>query len=480
MSHKNIAKTIFSGVVWSLIGQIGYMLVILLTNVILARMVGPNEFGQFSIIMFFIIIANIIVEGGIGGALVIKEDADDRDYSTAFLFNLSISLVLYLILFCVAPLIAHYYDNDKFVVLLRLSGLIFIINSFQVVNTARMTKEMKFRQKSFYRLFAVIMASLIGVYLAFLGYGIEALLLIQILYSLFFSIILRIAMGGFKYNIFDINSFRFIYSFGINTSLASLLNSFFDNVYQLILGGYFSINQAGFYYNAKRLQDVPVNITNMLLQGVFFSAMAKNKNDENLLILIYKKSSTYLSVLIALSTIVIYIYAKDILLLLYGKNWTDAEFYLQILAIVSFFYTQELLSRVLLKVLNKTRNILYLELLKKTLQLVTIVVGIYYKNISLLFYGFLLVAFVSYFFNMSRCRRLIPGLGYSSQLEVLKFCIIIFVCILLGTKFYEYRFSFFPALILIYVLSLHITEIFRIKREYILFKIIMNKSKSNG
>ncbi|WGH76984.1 oligosaccharide flippase family protein [Tenacibaculum tangerinum] len=181
----------------------------------------------------------------------------------------------------------------------------------------------------------------------------------------FFSILLIVSQKYFVPLRFNYTSFKTLYKFGINTSITSVLSSIYDNIYQVVLAKYFSQTQAGFYYQSKRLQDVPNNLINLLLQSVAFSGLSKVQQDSKKMNAAFFKISTYVSVIMGILIVVVVSYGDDILKLVYGSEWSEGYFFIQILSISSFFFLQEMLSRVFFKVINKTEKILHIDLLKK-------------------------------------------------------------------------------------------------------------------
>ena len=159
MSFK---QKVFINTLWSLGGQIGNSLVQLIANIIFARFLTPLEFGQLGIVMFFVLFSNVLVEGGLGGALVRKNEATKTDFSTVFLFNFFISILLYGILFFNANVIANYYNDQQLKGILKVIGIILIINSLNFVQNTRLVKDLQFHKITKYRLTSITLANIIS------------------------------------------------------------------------------------------------------------------------------------------------------------------------------------------------------------------------------------------------------------------------------------------------------------------------------
>jgi len=197
---NNFKSKIKHATLWSLISQILYILVILSTNIILTKYISPEEFGQISIIMFFVIISSVLVEGGFGGALVRKKAIGQYDYSTVLVFSFLFSIILYLLLFFFSSIIANYYDNPELSKFIKISSIILTINSLQTISNAKLIREMKFKEIGVSRLLSIFIASIACVLLAYNGYGVWSFIVMQIIYSvllLFYYLHMQVGLEVF-------------------------------------------------------------------------------------------------------------------------------------------------------------------------------------------------------------------------------------------------------------------------------------------
>lgn len=469
---SDLKKTILKGTLWSVFGQLASLIIVLATNIWMARLLSPREFGQVGVIMFFITLTTVFTESGLGGALVRKKEATQEDYSTVFVTNLVLSFFCYTLLWFSAGAIATYYEDKLLKNLLIVAGVVLVINAFQLTQNAKLMSELKFKQISLYRFVSVLIASVVGVYLAYKGFGVWALIIIQILTALISTLLLWIFEGFFLKLQFSRVSFKELYAFGVNTTAASLLNTGFENIYQLVLAKYFSLAQTGYFYQAKKLQDVPGGIINMVTQSVIFSNLAKLQDNKVAFTKAYNKITLYFVVMLGFISTFIYVYSEPIVYLLYGKEWSGAVFYMQLLTLASFFYIQELINRVIFKVFNQTRQILYLEYLKKTIQATSIGVGIYYLNMEILIIGFVITNFIGYFINYYYSRRVLGSVNYYELIAVFKICIIslttiiLINLIILKIDLHEIElFLTFPLLLILFVFGLYVLKVIDIKNE---------------
>lgn len=431
--NDKLKKQLAIGTFWSLTGRVGYLIVSLATNIILARLLGPKAFGQIGIIMFFIIIARVLTESGLSGALIRKRQVSEDDYSTVFIFNLFVSIILFILIVITANGIAQFYDDQFLKNLLIVTSLVIIINAFQIVNNAKLVHSLDYRKKSIIEFIAILIASICGILAAAkFNAGVWAVVMVQLLTSVLITIQLWIHFGLLKNVVFNVNSFKSLYKFGLYTTLASLLNTAFDNVYQLILGKYFAIQQTGLFYQAKKLQEVPVGVIQSTTLGVIFASLAKVQDDLNQFSSIYNRIVTLFTIAVGFICLFIFFYAENIILLLYGEEWIGAVFYMKILIIASFFFMQEMFNRIIFKIFDHTEKILFLEIIKKTFQALTILIGVIMRRIDVLLYGFLVTSVLSYFINYYWSRKVYDKFSWFEILMIFKVLLIGGCIILLG------------------------------------------------
>ncbi len=458
----NLKSSLIKGSLWAIIGVVSTLVINFLINIFLTRALSPDEFGKFGIVLFFITMSSVFVDGGMTGALIRKNNPSKEDFSTVFIFNLSISVFCALLLILFSSWIADYYHIYEIKILLIVSSLIIIIQSFQFTQNAKLMCEMKFKERAIYRLIASIISGTISIVFAYQSFGVWALVLQQIFYALVLTLILVYKQGFYFSLHFNKNSFKELYGFGINTTLSSLLITGFDNIYQLVIGKVFSISQVGFYLQAKKLQDVPGGIVNMLSQSVIFSTLSKLQDNLPAFLAFYKKIVLLFLTFLGLASVLLYLFSDSIILLLYGKKWEGAVFFMQTLTFSSFFYYQELLNRIIFKVFNKTKTILYLEIIKKIFQLVSIILGIYFHNLSVLIFGLIINNALSYFVNYYLSRKIVDGFDYTEIISFIKVIAISLITILLFEFVFRYfsiqhynKFLFFPFVLFLYLLQAH-------------------------
>ncbi|OOV79850.1 hypothetical protein B1202_15760 [Acinetobacter amyesii] len=468
--NTSLQKSMLVNTIWSFVGRFGYLIINLFANIILARILGPEVFGQMAIILFFITIASVLTESGLSGALVRAENVIESDYFTVFVFNLFVSLILYIIIISCSSLISNFYNISNLRDLIVVSCLVIIINAFKITQSTKLIREMKFKKKYIYEIVSIGIASLVGVFLALNGWGIWSLVLMQIVNSLILTVMLWVTLGRLKVYNFDFKYFKSIYKFGVNTTLASLINTIFDNIYQLILAKYFSISQTGLYYQGRKLQEIPVGILQSTVLNVVYSGLSKIKNDLIGFNELYTAVVKLFTIILSLMCVLIYLYADIIILNLYGDAWIESIIYLRLLIIAGFFYLQEMLNRLIFKIFDRTEKILQLEIIKKIIQSITIVYGVWHMSILYLLYGFILTSVLSFFINYYYARKI---QGYFSYDDLKCIFLNIVLSVLLVLVFNSVKIYFdlnqfilifiIPVVLLFYFLGLIFLKVLEIR-----------------
>lgn len=463
-------KSILVNTLWSSGGYIVTLIISFITNIYIANIIDPVEFGKIAIVMFYITISNIISEGGLSGALIRKKDYTNNDISTVFIFNLIISIVCFILLISTSHLIANFYNEKELIKIINILSLVLIINAFQFVQNSLLVIKLKFKEKSVIFFISTLLSSIIGITYAHYKPDVWALVYLQLSSSIIYTVILWIYEGFFFSLKFDKTSFRSLYKFGINTTISSIISSVFDNIYQLIIGKLFSIKETGFLYQAKRIQDIFNGIVNMVLQSVIFSSLAKVQTNKDEFKKLFDNIKISTAIIISIFCCITFTFSEQIILILFGKQWIGSVFYLKLFSIYSIFYIQELVYRLIYKVYDKTNYILLIEILKKIIQIITIGIGLIFKNINVLLIGFVISSFIGYIITFQFSKKIIDDKKNKELVLLVKLLFISSICIILFSyinsilKFNPYTLSLIIPCIFIYIILIHVLKVINLKK----------------
>lgn len=324
---------IASGFIWSLSERLVAQGIMLIVSMVLARMIEPTEYGIVSIVTIFVTFADIFVTGGFGSALVQRKSADVSDYNTAFSVSLIVSIVLYLILFCVSDNVGIFFNMKELSAVLKVMGLRLPIASINTVQHSIVQRKMEFKKFFFATLMGTVVSAYVGIYLAYSGYGVWALVGQYMSNTLIDTIVLlAIEKWKPKFQI-SIRKARSILDFGWKVFLQKLSYTFVGNVQGLVIGKHFSPEELAFYNNGIQVPNVVLTNIYDTLGKVLFPAISKVQDDEDKkkdLIRVSVSLATFFLAPIAIGLIII---GKPLIYVMYTEKWVACVPFLQIFCV---------------------------------------------------------------------------------------------------------------------------------------------------
>ncbi|WP_426508571.1 lipopolysaccharide biosynthesis protein [Serratia proteamaculans] len=289
MSHS-LKERAVSGMIWSIIERFLVQGVQFGISIVLARIISPSDFGLIGMVAVFIVLSDIIINSGFTQALIQKKDRTQTDYSTVFYFNLLISIILYAIIYFIAPFVADFYSAPPLVHVIRVLGVSIIIKSLCLVQTTKLAIDLNFKLRTKINFLSVIISGSIALYLANHGYGAMALVYQTLINSICVTIFMAILLRWHPNFEFSFDSLSRLFGFGSKLLLASFVRTIVDNCYAILIGRFFSSKEVGYYTQGRNIPDlISVNLFN-ILQGVLFPILSSTQDDTERLIRIYKKS----------------------------------------------------------------------------------------------------------------------------------------------------------------------------------------------
>ena len=398
---KTLKDKAVSGIAWTSVERFSQQIIQFVIGIIIARILSPQDYGIIGMTAIFFAVANTFVDSGFGSALIQKKDRNDIDYSTCFYFNLAVGFVSYLILFFIAPVISNFYRIPLLCDVIRVLGLSLIVNSLTISQTARMTAEMKFKEMSVITIIIQIFTGIVGLYFAYTGWGVWALVFQQLGSSIAKLIIIEVYLKWIPQFVFSIPSFKHMFSYGSKILCSSLINVIYDNMYTLVIGRVFSAKDVGYYNRGNQFAILPTTTILNIFMKVAFPLMAEVQNDTGKLQIAYKK---FLRVPIFILYPILFgliVLAKPLILVLLGEKWLPAVPILQVLCIGSFFDPLTHINLNILYVKGRTDLVLKLELLKKPIAFIIlfgmIPLGLWWLCLGRAIYGFIAYCFNCYY-----------------------------------------------------------------------------------
>ena len=380
----SLKKTAISGFVWTFTQQFGSQAINFFVSVIMARLLSPAEFGLIAMVSVFLSIGLSLIDSGLTQSLIRNNALNQDDYSTVFFFNLTSSFFVYGLLFFSAPFIADFFKQPILTDITRVYCLSFIISAFSSIPQTRLNKNMDFKSQTLIAIFSLMIASLLGIYLAFKNYGVWSLIFMYLLQNFLNASLLFWYAAWRPCLVFNIEKFKYHFKFGYKLTLSGLLDIIFNNSYPFIIGKYFSISEVGFFNRADSLKQLPVNAIGSALNKVTYPLFTNLKDNDERLKNIYKRIMEMVIFLIAPILIFLGVLAEPTFRLLFTEKWLPAVDYFQLLCVTGILYPIHVYNLNILIVKGRSDLFFQLEIIKKI-----IFVAIVMSSISFGIFGLL-------------------------------------------------------------------------------------------
>lgn len=395
--HSIKQKTI-TGIIWSFIDNFSSLGITFIVGIILARRLSPAEFGLIGIIAVFIAISESFINSGFTQALIRKKDCTDIDYSTVFFFNLVVGIIFYIILFLSADSISIFFNESQLTFLIKILGLVLIIDSFTIIQRTILTKRVDFKLQTKISIIASITSGIIGISFAYLGYGVLSLVIKTLSQRTINSLLLWAWNRWRPVLVFSIESFRTLFSFGSKLLLSGLIDTIYRNIYYLVIGKYFSSSELGYYTRAQNFSDLPSQNINGIISRVSYPVLSQMQDDPVKLKKGYKRLIKITMFVTFILMAIMAAIAEPLVLILIGENWRASIAYLQLLCFVGMMYPLHSLNLNMLNVLGRSDLFLRLEIIKKLIAIPTIIIGIFF-GIKIMILGMWINTLISYYLN---------------------------------------------------------------------------------
>lgn len=394
------------GVLWSFVESFSNQVFVFFISIVLARFLSPKEFGLIGMTSIFIAISQSVIDCGFSQALIRKQQCEQRDYSTVFYFNLIISILFYVLLWLTSDLIASYFNQAELSQIIKFISLGVVINSSVIVHRAIFTKEVDFKTQTKISLLSTILSGILGILLAYWNFGVWSLVYKSLINFLLTAIFFWIWSKWRPALIFDFNSLKELFGFGSKLLIGGILDTVFKNLYSVVIGKYHTPQELGYYTRADQFQALPSQNITTVVNRVSYPILAKMQEDDAVLKSAYRKMigvTMFLtfSIMFFLSAV-----SEPFIHFVIGSKWHNTVEYLQLLCFVGVFYPLHVFNLNILKVKGKTDLLLRLEVVKKSLGLIVIIVGAFY-GIKQLIYALIIFNIVGYFLNSYWSGKLI-------------------------------------------------------------------------
>ncbi|MFB9864464.1 lipopolysaccharide biosynthesis protein [Rufibacter immobilis] len=366
------------GIFWDLFEKISNQGISFFISILLARLLSPGEFGLLGMVLVLVSMSQIFLDMGLSAAIIQRQDLTPKHYSSVFYLNLGIGILLSITVFFSAGFIADFYDKPALLNIFKVFSVIFIVNALAIVQNAQFAKDMNFKIPALIRVVATIVGGSTGVWMAYHDYGIWSLVTQYLLStSVFVSGIWIVSKWRPGWQ-FDFGAVKDLWGFSSKLFASGVLDAIFTRMDVVVIGKLFSANTLGFYTRAQTMNNMVVQYSSGSLARVFFPAISRIQSDTEQVRILYAKAINLVSFLVFMLLGLLFLCAEDIFVLLFTEKWLPSVKYFQILVLGGYVYP---LSSIMLNVLSgrgKSGRFLKLEILKKALLVIGLVVGFSY------------------------------------------------------------------------------------------------------
>lgn len=367
MSSDNLKSKTKKGLLWSSIERFGTQGIGFLFTIVIARILSPDDYGVIAMPMVFLALAQVFIDSGFSTALVRKPDLREEDLSTAFYFNIIVGIVCYAILLFTSPLIADFYDKPILSDLLKVTALATLFNPLCSVQQAILTKRIDFKTQAKVSLSGAIVSGVVGLWMAYNGYGVWALVFQQVGAALVRVILLWVLSDWRPKTGWSRDSFKYLWNFGSKMMASAVLDVTYNNIYPIVIGKYFSSAELGNYTRAQQFSQLPSSNLTGVLQRVTFPVLSEIQNDEERLAQSYRKFLKLSAFVIFPLMLGLAAVADPLIRILLTDKWEGCILLLQLLCFSMMWYPIHAINLNLLQVKGRSDLFLKLEIIKKAI-----------------------------------------------------------------------------------------------------------------
>ncbi len=422
-----LKRKVVKGVFWVLMERFSTQGVHFLVFVILSRLLTPTDYGTVALLGIFITIAKVFADSGFGGALVQKKNVSDLDFNSVFYFSLSATLLLYGVLFFIAPSVARFYNIPELCPIFRVISLTLIFNSINSVQDAELNRKMLFNRSFKISLIAAFASGLTGISMAFLGYGVWALVWATVVGG-FFGVISRWFIIAWRPKLmFSWRSLKPLFSFGWKMSLASLLDTGFNNISGLVIGKLYSRADLSFVNNGGHMPMIIMSNINNTLGRVAFPTLSQMQNNLVKVRESMRRMMIVSTFLVFPLMVLFAITAKNTIVFLYGDQWLPAVPFAMIACFTFALWPFHTINLQGIQAIGRSDVFLKLEIVKKILALTVLVIFISKSVVAWYLAAAIVISPLAVIINSWPNRKL---LNYTLTMQILDVLPSAFVCVI--------------------------------------------------
>ena len=401
--------------IWKFMERTGSQLISFIVSIILARLLMPADYGIIALCMVFIFILQVFADSGLGTALIQKKDPDDLDFSTVFYTNIFLAVGLYIIMYLLAPLIAIFYSMPDLVGLIRVLSLVLLINGLRNVQQSYVSKHMIFKQFFYSTLTASVLSAVIGISMAYAGFGMWALVAQQLSNGLIATIVLWWTVPWRPIFSYSFSRLKELFSFGSKLLVAMLISNAYDQLWQLVIGKIYSPSSLAFFNQGQKFPQVIVTNINASIDSILLPTMASEQDHRERVRDMTRRAIKTSIFIMAPMMMVLAFSSTNVVTLVLTEKWLPCVPFLCIFCINYMFWPVHTANLNAINALGRSDIFLKLEIIKKVVGISVLLFTMQYSVMAMA-YGMLLTGVLGQIINSWPNRKLL-GYGYLHQLR---------------------------------------------------------------
>jgi O-antigen/teichoic acid export membrane protein len=412
---KTSSTGVLTNFIWRFAERIGAQLVSFVVSIVLARLLSPSDYGTVALMTVFTSILGIFIDSGFSSALIQKKDADDLDFSSIFYFNIASCLTMYLILFCVAPFIASFYGRPEMTAMTRVLGITFLISGVKSVQTAYVSRNMLFKRFFFATLGGTIGAAVVGIGMAYAGFGAWAIIAQSLFNNAVDTIILWATVKWRPKKLFSFQRLKGLFSYGWKLLVSGLLDTVYNNLRSLIIGKVYSSEDLAFYNKGQAWPSLVVSNVNSSIDSVLLPTMSAVQDSAGSVKGMTRraiKTSTYVMAPLMMG---IAFCGTPLIRLILTEKWLPCVPFQIIFCITYMFYPIHTANLNAIKAMGRSDLFLKLEIVKKIVGLIALAITVPI-SVMAMGYSLLFTSVLGQIINSWPNRKLL-NYGYLEQLK---------------------------------------------------------------
>lgn len=412
--HNNKNK-IISSLIWRFLEKFGSQGVTFVVSILLARLLDPDAYGTIAIVNIFISIMQVFVDSGLANSLIQKKEVDDLDFSSVFYFNVGFCLLLYMTIFLFAPAISSFYSTPELKLVIRILGLNIVISGINNVQQAYVSRRMMFQKNFYSTLGGTIGAAIIGIVMAYRGFGVWALVAQHLFKEIIGTFILWVNVEWRPKLLFSYHRLKVLLSFGWKLLAAKLIDTIYENARSLIIGKKYSSTDLAFYNKGKQFSDFATLNINASIESVLFPAMSMEQDNLEHIRSMTSRSIKIVSYVTTPIMVGLSVCAEPLIKVILTAKWINCVPYMRIFCVASSIVPVTLANLNAIKAIGYSEIYLKLEIARKAVNTLSLLVSMWYGPKAIA-YSYLLNCVVNLYIN-SYPNKKILNYGYSNQIK---------------------------------------------------------------